>query len=495
MKNASLMIRQLLRHSFLAQVRSPFWERGLIVNILIGLLALYLLLNFLAAGYFLDVILGEAFSGQDIIEVANGFLLYTLLAGLITRFLAQSFPVLHIRPYLLLPLRRSRLYHYVLIRSIFNVVNLMPLVVALPFAFKAVYKQLGSAGGTAWLATVLALSLFNHYLAFYLKRQFNLRPLAIIGLLLLLGGLIAIDLQGFLPLSELFGQGISAITAHPALALLPFALPAIAYRLLYRALHYYTYLDTVEEKKSRVESSDGIAALRRLGAAGHFLQLELQQIWRNKRPKTMLLTGAILLLYPFFSLDYIAEGGTGMALFFCILATAFPMANYGQFLIAWESQYFKLLMARNAPIDHYLKSKYYLFAFFNIITAAVCLLYGLADWRFIPIVLASFLINLGINAYLVLFIATYNTKAVDPQKSAFMNWEGIGASQFILVIPTLLGPPLLYGFLSLFLPWLTALSVLAALGLLGLLLFRPMMNGVKKQFEQRKHLLIKSYQQ
>jgi len=232
------MIRQLLRHSFLAQVRSPFWERGLIVNILIGLLALYLLLNFLAVGYFLDVILGEAFSGQDIIEVANGFLLYTLLAGLITRFLAQSFPVLHIRPYLLLPLRRSRLYHYVLIRSVFNVVNLMPLVVALPFAFKAVYKQLGSAGGTAWLATVLALSFFNHYLAFYLKRQFNLRPLAIIGLLLLLGGLIAIDLQGFLPLSDLFGQGISAITANPALVLLPFALPAIAYRLLYRALHY-----------------------------------------------------------------------------------------------------------------------------------------------------------------------------------------------------------------------------------------------------------------
>lgn len=489
------MIRQLLRHSFLAQLRSPFWERSLIVNILLGLLALYLLLNFLALGYFLDVLLGEAFSGKDILEVANGFLLYTVLAGLITRFLAQSFPVLHIRPYLLLPVRRKRLYHYILLRSVFNMVNLMPLVVALPFAFKAVYHKLGSAGGTAWIATVLALSLFNHYLSFYLKRQFNIRPLAIIGLLSLLAGLIFLDTSGLLPLSDAFGRVVTAITAFPALALLVFALPAAAYWLLYRALHYYSYLDTVEEKKARVESSDGIAALQRLGISGHFMQLELQQIWRNKRPRTMLLTGAIILFYPFFSLDYLAEGGMGMALFFCILATAFPMANYGQFLIAWESQYFNLLMARNAPIEDYLKSKYYLFAFLNIITAAVCLLYGLADWRFIPVVLTSFMINIGINAYVVLYIATYNTKAVDPQKSAFMNWEGIGASQFILVIPVLLGPPLIYALLLLFLNWLAALAALAVLGLLGLLLFRPLMNGIQKQFEQRKHLLIKSYQQ
>ena len=215
------MVYRLLRHSFLSQVRSPFWERSLIVNILLALLALYLLLNFLAIGYFLDVILAESFSGQDIIAVANGFLLYTLLGGLFARFMVQNFPMLDMQPYLLLPIKRNRLYHFLLLRSVFNLVNLMPLVVALPFALKVVYHRLGTASGTVWLATILALSLANHFLAFYLKRQFNLRPLAIVGLLVLLGGLVTLDVQGVVSFSAAFGQGVTMIVEQPALLVLP----------------------------------------------------------------------------------------------------------------------------------------------------------------------------------------------------------------------------------------------------------------------------------
>ncbi|HKK78215.1 MAG TPA: DUF5687 family protein, partial [Phaeodactylibacter sp.] len=243
------MVYRLLRHSFLSQVRSPFWERSLIVNILLALLALYLLLNFLAIGYFLDVILAESFSGQDIIAVANGFLLYTLLGGLFARFMVQNFPMLDMQPYLLLPIKRNRLYHFLLLRSVFNLVNLMPLVVALPFALKVVYHRLGTASGTVWLATILALSLANHFLAFYLKRQFNLRPLAIVGLLVLLGGLVTLDVQGVVSFSAAFGQGVTMIVEQPALLVLPIAILLGVYGLLYRAMHYYSYLDTVEQKR------------------------------------------------------------------------------------------------------------------------------------------------------------------------------------------------------------------------------------------------------
>jgi hypothetical protein len=491
------MIYRLLRHTYFSQVRSPFWERSLIVNILLALLALYLLLNFLVLGYFLDAILGEAFPGQDIIEVANGYLLYSLLAGLLSRFLIQSFPVLHIRPYLLLPIKRTRLYHFLLLRSVLNVVNLMPLVVALPFAFKAVYHKMGPASGTAWLLAVVALSLFNHYLAFYLKRQFNLRPMMVAVLFLLLGGLVAMDVKGITHLSSVFGQGMNAILQQPVFALIPVLLLAAAYLLLYRAMQHYSYLDTVEAKHERVESGKGIAALRRLGMEGHFLQLELRQIWRNKRPKTMLLVSLFFMLYPLMLLmdDDGVNGGTTTAFIYVMIAICFPAVNYGQFLIAWESKYFNLLMSRNAPFKTYLRSKFYLFLLLNTAAFLICLFYGFIDVQFIPIVLSAYLFISGVTIYILLFFGTYNTKSVDPEKSAFMNWEGVGGSQFVMILPALFLPIVLHLPLAYLLGPQMALLVMGSIGLLGLLLQQPILNALEKQLKKRKYTLIDSFKQ
>lgn len=490
------MIYRLLQHTYLSQVRSPFWERSLAVNILLALLALYLLLNFLVLGYFLDAILGEAFPGQDIIEVANGYLLYSLLAGLLSRFLIQSFPVLHIRPYLLLPIKRTRLYHFLLLRSVLNVVNLMPLVVALPFAFKAVYHKMGTASGTAWLITVIALSLCNHYLAFYLKRQFNLRPVLVAVLFLILGGLATLDVQGVTNFSTVFGQGMNALLQLPMLALIPILLLAAAYLLLYRAMQYYSYLDTLEAKKERVESGKGIAALKSLGAEGHFLQLELRQIWRNKRPKTMLLVSLFFMFYPMLALMSDGEPFTGsiaIVFVYVMVATCFPSVNYGQFLIAWESSYFNLMMARNVPTNTYLRSKFYLFTLFNTIAFLLCLFYGLLDVRFIPMVIAASLFNTGVTTYFLLLMGSYNTNPVDPEKSAFMNWEGVGASQFIVILPALLLPILLYFLLVFLVGEQTALWSVGGIGIIGLFLHQPIMKRLEQHLQRRKYTLIDSY--
>ncbi len=491
------MLFRLLRQSVLSQLRSAFWERSLVVNILVALLALYLLLNFLVLGFFLDAILGESFPGQDIIEVANGFLLYTLIAGLIFRFVVQSFPVLHIQPYLVLPIRRTRLYHYLLLRSLFNIANLFPLVLAVPFAVKVVFHKLGTASGTAWVLAIVGFSLFNHYLAFYLKRQFNIRPLAILGALLLLGGLLTLDIKEVLPLSDGFAALMQAILDNPLLSVLPLLLAAVAYVIMYRALHYYSYLDTAEQRSERVESTEGISALRRLGKAGHFMQLELLQIWRNKRPKTMLIMSLFFVLYPFLMFIGDGDGDVHSSYTFMLMAIAisFPMINYGQFLIAWESQYFSLLMTRNATLYDYLKAKFYLFQTFNLITLCICLFYGLLDVHLIPVVIAGSLFVAGVTVYFVLFLATYNSKAVDPQKSAFMNWEGVSGSQFVLLLPAFLLPLLLYFPVAVLAGFQWAQLSMGGLGLLGLLMHQPLLRRIEQQLKARKHILIDSYKQ
>ena len=475
-------------------MRSPFWERGLVVRILLGLLALYLLANFLFAGYFLDVILQDAVPDEHPITVLSGIFFFTWLAGLLFRFLMQSFPVIDIQPYLLLPIKRSGLFHYLLFRSVFNVFNLFPLVFILPFTFKVVATEYGAIAQTAWIVSVMCLALFNNFVGFYLKRQFNISPFAIIGAFVILGGVLYLDLQSWLPLSDGFSAAFMGILKQPALALIPIGLVALAYQLPLMALRTNAYLDSIESRQERVESTEGIAALRRLGLAGQFVQMELLQIVRNKRPKTMLMMALLILFYPFFSLEYLENGKSFSSVFlFTLMATTFPMATYGQFLIAWESSFFNMLMARRVPLMAYMKGKYYLFTLFNVAAFCVCLLYGLADIRMIPIVFVSFLVNMGITAYIILFLSTYNTRPVNAEKSAFMNWEGVGASQLLLVLPAFFLPVVMHLLLQWVLGWQWGLAVLGILGVVGIMLHQPIMQAIVRQLSRQKYLLIDAY--
>ena len=67
------MFRKLLYLDILSRIRSPFWQKSIGINIVLILLALYLMLNFLALGFFLDVILLEFYPEADPLQVFNRF--------------------------------------------------------------------------------------------------------------------------------------------------------------------------------------------------------------------------------------------------------------------------------------------------------------------------------------------------------------------------------------------------------------------------------------
>ncbi|MCB9303095.1 MAG: hypothetical protein H6566_20875 [Lewinellaceae bacterium] len=489
------MVKDLLSHGLKSQTRSSFWQRNLAVNILLGLFAAYLMLNFLVLGYFLDKILGELFPEASPLAKFNELLLYTALFGLAFRFLLQAFPLLDIQGYLLLPVRKSRLYHYLLVKSVFNIFNLLPLFFVIPFAAKVVFPQEGAAAGWAWVGLLSLIILFNNFIGFYLKRQFSARPLVVFIVIAFLAALAILDWKAVFPLSEYFGKAVSAVLQQPAWLIIPLGMVLGAYWMMYRLLHHFTYLDALSGQQEAAQSTQGFVALDRFGRVGSYLQLELKQIWRNKRPRTMLLMSILVLFYPLMAVEELGEGKVGMTLLMVSMAVVFPMASYGQFLISWESQYFNLLLARPVLSREYLEAKYYLFMAFICTTTVVCLLLGLLDYRFIPLVLASGLFSIGVTAFIILFLATYNTRPVDPGKGAIMNWEGIGASQFILLIPVFLLPMLLYWLLSLAAGPNVALGGLALLGMGGLAMKNRILSLVQKQFERRKHILAISFKQ
>jgi hypothetical protein len=489
------MFKTLFTHALQSQLRSPLWQRSLGINILLGLLVLYLMANLLFLGYFLDVLLLELAPDESPVEQLNGVLFYTLLGGLLARFLLQSFPVMSIQGYLLLPLPKYRLYRYLLGKSLLNAFNLLPFFFVLPFAIKAVFPLEGALVGWSWIALLALLVLFNHYLAFFLKRRFTVQPGVVALVLVSLAALIYLDVSGLLPLSAIFAQTVARCLQQPLWLLLPAVAVAGAVQLIYRLLQRHTYLDALDQSGQASGKAQNFAFLGRFGQIGHYLRLELKLIWRNKRPRVTLLMSLFFLTYPFLGLSRLEEGDTWYALFIFVITILFPAATYGQYLFAWESSYFNLVMARRISAKDYLEAKYYLIAAFILATSLVALLYGFIDRRALLLVLASAAFSWGVTIYLILLMATYNTRPVDASKNAMMNWEGLGASQFLLVFPALLLPVVCYGLMRFLLPPEEALLGVAALGLLGILLKQPMLRVVQRQFEQRRHALARGYRQ
>jgi hypothetical protein len=69
-----------------------------------------------------------------------------------------------------------------------------------------------------------------------------------------------------------------------------------------------------------------------LGGIGDMIALDLKLIFRNKRPKSLVILSAVILLYGFiFYPRYVATENYSMLFFFALLITGIFVSNYGNF--------------------------------------------------------------------------------------------------------------------------------------------------------------------
>ena len=163
---------ELLIHQWKEKIRSPFWQKSIWLNIVLGILGTYLMMNVLVIGYFADVILKKIFTDTDVVESFARILFYYFLIDLIFRFVAQQIPTLSIQPYLTLPIPKSKLLHYPLIKSVSSFINVLALLLILPFFVKVICSTYPPLFCLTWIITVLSLIATNNFVNFSLKKYF-----------------------------------------------------------------------------------------------------------------------------------------------------------------------------------------------------------------------------------------------------------------------------------------------------------------------------------
>jgi len=128
------VIYTLLGHQWKAFWRSRSAGRNVAMQVVVGIIVLYLLAVALLLGLSLTSLLQLAFPEQDSIAVFCSFILYFFATDILIRFLLQDLPTLTIQPYLTRNIKRRQLILFLNIRSLFSFFTILPLLLFAPFS-------------------------------------------------------------------------------------------------------------------------------------------------------------------------------------------------------------------------------------------------------------------------------------------------------------------------------------------------------------------------
>jgi hypothetical protein len=489
------MFIKLLKHQRLELLRSSFWTTSLVQSLFLMLFALYFILNFVVLGFWAESLIENAYPDQDLVKVFSGFMVYYFLADIMIRFLMQKFPGIEIKKYLTLNVPKASLTHYIILKSLFSFFNLLPLFVVFPFFFKTVIKNLSIGGSLTWLLLMLSGILISNFLSYFLDRKIHKNS---IFAFIILGGIavyFSLEYRGDVQLMNNFQDGIESLYSHPMYLMLPIGILALIYGSLYIFLRAHVYLDEGATTAIKTINTYDFPLFKFFDSEGKWMQLESKMIWRNKRSRQFLLISILFLFYPFFFISNDTSGfnsrGT-MILISLVMTGAFSL-NYGQLLLSWNSSHFDTIITQNLSIRKYLKAKYYLLAVSNVVLFICSLPYAFLNVEFILIAFVMMLFNTGVVIWMYFFLSLYNSKKIDPSKGSMMNYEGIGAAHFLIIIPIIAVPLAIYLVFRLAGIPIMGIFTPGIIGLAGILLRSKFLNKAVATFNKRKYKLQNTF--
>jgi len=492
-----MIYKWFLLHQWREMKRSTFWQKNVAINIVLGFLVGIMLLYLLVIGLFIDKILSELYPDDDPVKIFNGILLYYFGFEFILRFFIQSLPTLNIESYLHLPVKKSSIVHYVAAKSIFIIGNYLSWLVVIPVAIKVVAPNYGQTTAIIWLLSFILMIFSVNFLSTYIKRQLVHKPgiVGIFGVILI--GLVLLDSFHILSLSSVSSQAFGALLIHPQMIAIPILLVIITYLLNYFFLKSRLYPEEVVIKKQRKQDSlADIKYLKTLGLTGQLLSLDLRLIWRHKRTRSMVYMAPIFLGYGFFFYPQeIYINMNPFLIFVGIFISGGMMLNYVNYCFSYESNYFDNILANYKDLERYIRTKYIMAISISTACYVLTIPYVFFGKQILLINTMTYLYNIGFLSFVLFYVATYSKKRMDLSKGAAFNYQGMGASHWLAMLPAFLIPVIIYlpfnflGYKN------TGLLFIGAIGLAGLLFSKTMIGMVFSQFMKRRYEMAEGFRE
>ncbi|MEN8835767.1 MAG: DUF5687 family protein, partial [Polaribacter sp.] len=374
----------------------------------------------------------------------------------------------------------------------FSFFNLMSLFFYIPFSVVLIMQGYDLWGVLGWLLTMMCGIQSVNFINFLVNKDTRV----FIGLVTLLCCGFLINYFNWFNLAAFVGKGFDFLYQNPIVVLAAVLLVFLLYRENYNRLRNEVYLDALISEKTKEVNAADLSFTDKLGDLAPFIKNDLRLMWRNKRTKSgvwMLLMGLLygLFFYPnpmYKDMDF-------MFVLVGVFSTGTFLINFGQFIPAWDSGYYKMLMSQNFKYERYLESKY---TIMSISVAALFVLgipYVFFGWKVLFVHFAAMIYNLGVNTHVILLGGTFNRKKINLDEKAAFNFQGTGAVQWLIGLPLMLLPMGIFALLNWLISFEIATITLAVLGFIGIALHKKLMTAITKKYITNKYVMIHAFNQ
>ncbi|SDW12381.1 DUF5687 family protein [Flavobacterium degerlachei] len=487
------MFKRFIYLEWKAFTRSASFATNLALKILMGFVAIYFILVFLALGvgafYFLRKM------NLDPIVTVNKFMIYYILMDLIIRFMLQKIPVMNIRPLLIFPIKKSTIVHFSLGKTILSFFNLLHGFFLLPFSIVLIVEGYDVVSVLLWFTAMFSLVYINNFLNVILSNKDNLFAISV-GFFAVLGGL---HYYGFFNITDYTAPFFDAIfNSYWAFAIPVFVLIALYY-FTFQYFKNDLYLDAGLNSKLDIAKTEELTWLNQFGTIGTFLKNDIKLIKRNKRSKTTVGLSVMFLFYGFlfFTNGIEAYNNPVMHIFAGIFVSGGFLITFGQFVPSWDSAYYQLMMTQNIPYKGYLSSKWWLMVIATIVTTIIASFYLYFGLQVYLTIIVGAIYNIGVNSHLVLLGGAYTKTPIDLSsgKGAFGDKKAFNIKTMLISIPQLVLPVLLYWVGSTLVNANVGLVLVASVGVLGFALKDRAFTLIEKIYKSEKYATIAAYKQ
>ena len=486
------MFKQFISLQWKSFFRSASFGKSVGIKIFMAFMGLYILGTMATLGGTLYFILRKVVPDQGPMWVLSQFLIYWVLVELFFRYFMQKLPVMDIKPLLINNIPKSKIINYILGKSAVSGFNLLTLVTFVPFAIVLIVKDYPTVNVLLWLLAMFLIALCANFLNFLINKSDVALGVIITALVAFWG----LEYFGIISIQQFFGPIFHALYAYPLTILVPLGILAVLYFLNFRYLRNVLYLDGALKGKAKEAKAVDLTWTKRFGEMAPFLQLDLKLIWRNKRTKTQVW---ISLLFVFYGLIFYTQemyaSMVGIHVFLGIFMTGIFLANFGQFIPAWDSAYFGMMMSQNIPLRKYLESKALLITVSVVVMFFLTIPYVYFGWKVFAVNTACAIYNLGVNIPVILYFGSFNKKRIELDQSPFGNMQGTSAVQFLVMLPVLGVPIIMFSLLNWLVSFEIAISVLVGFGIIAYAFKSKLLDVVTEQYANKKHMMLQGFQQ
>ena len=487
------MFKHFIKLEWKSFFRSASFATNLALKIVMGFMAIYFMVIFVAAGVAVFFLLKEEFHLEPLATV-NKYLIYYLFGDLVIRYFFQKMPVTNIKPLLNLPIKRDTIVHFSLGKTSISFFNILHAFFFIPFTVVLLMNGYGFQV-ILWHFGIMALIYANNFINVLLNNKDSVfySLLAIVVSLGLAQYYQVFDVTNY---TQPFFQGMYSTNF---LFLIPILLAIVTYYFSFDYFKKNLNLDTGLAKKSDEAKTENFTWLNQFGTLGTFLKNDIKLLKRNKRSRTTVIMSFLFIFYGllFFTNSIEAYQNPAMQVFAGIFVSGGFLFTFGQFVPSWDSAYYQLMMSQNIQYREYISSKWWLMVIGTLISTIIASFYLYFGWQTYMLIVVGAIYNIGVNSHLVMLGGAFVKTPIDltMANKAFGDKQAFNIKTMLISIPKLAVPMILYALgYSLFSANIGFLFVALA-GVLGFAFRNKVFTMIEKIYKTEKYATIAAYKQ